>query len=217
MQEPYITTYPSGTQVTFMNPRPEQFHLDDIAHSLSLCTRFVGHISRLYSVAEHCCHVSDEVFRVTGSHQAAMCALLHDAEEAYLVDLPGPLKEQDALAAYRGIAFVLKRSLFERFSIDSVYPEWRDAIYEADRAMLHTEGLALSHNADWQDSKKVLKVQLDRCSEQEVVNILWEASQEDNSGNKDLLIASAIEHLVAGGAQNRWRKEFLKRYEHWSY
>lgn len=59
----------------------------DIAHSLSNQCRYGGHTSSFYSVAQHSCLVAELV-----NSKYKMDALLHDATEAYLLDLPKPVK-----------------------------------------------------------------------------------------------------------------------------
>jgi 5'-deoxynucleotidase YfbR-like HD superfamily hydrolase len=65
--------------------KPE-LDIEDIAHSLSHLCRYNGHCSRFYSVADHSmmvCHIMG--FKLEG--------LLHDASEAYLSDVPAPVKQ----------------------------------------------------------------------------------------------------------------------------
>lgn len=79
----------------FLPMQPEHprndFDIDYIAHSLALQCRWMGGTSNLatgepvfYSVAQHSCIVSDLTGRFYG--------LMHDASEAYLCDIPRPLK-----------------------------------------------------------------------------------------------------------------------------
>jgi hypothetical protein len=70
-----------------LDPRPEDVFIEDIAHSLSMQCRYGGHSRVFYSVAEHSYHLS---FLVPEEH--ALVALLHDATEAYVSDVPRPLK-----------------------------------------------------------------------------------------------------------------------------
>jgi uncharacterized protein len=90
-----IETY-SGRWFEPLNPNPADINIGDIAHALSNQCRFSGHTSRHYSVAEHSVHVSKKL--PTG---LMLFGLLHDASEAYLVDIPAPLKHTDAFRAYR--------------------------------------------------------------------------------------------------------------------
>jgi hypothetical protein len=82
----WIQTY-TGRQFFPLEPRAADIDVRDIAHSLSLQCRFNGHCRGFYSVAEHSVrvsHVLDGELRLWG--------LLHDAAEAYISDLPRPLK-----------------------------------------------------------------------------------------------------------------------------
>src|SRR4051812_44303587 len=88
-----IQTY-SGKQFFPMRPIGGDIDIEDIAHALSNQCRFSGHCQRFYSVAEHSLRVAE---LVTPQHK--LWALLHDASEAYLVDLPTPIKR--TLEEYR--------------------------------------------------------------------------------------------------------------------
>lgn len=81
----------SGRFYDYLDPQPEQVCIDDIAIALSNTTRFGGHCSRFYSVAEHSCLVRQLVIEA-GRPDLGLAALLHDAHEAYIGDIPSPLK-----------------------------------------------------------------------------------------------------------------------------
>jgi uncharacterized protein len=84
----WIQTY-TGKAFRPLDPAPGSIDIRDIAHSLSLLCRFNGHCGTFYSVAEHCVRISDYV-----PQQHAMWGLMHDAAEAYISDLPRPVKRQ---------------------------------------------------------------------------------------------------------------------------
>lgn len=86
MSSGWIQTY-TGRQFFPCDPRPTDFDIHDIAHALSLQCRFNGHCSTFYSVAEHSVRVSGIC-----SAQNALWGLLHDLGEAYLGDMPRPVK-----------------------------------------------------------------------------------------------------------------------------
>jgi hypothetical protein len=82
----WIQTY-TGKKFHPLEPRIENICIEDIAHALANTCRFGGHCL-FYSVAQHSCYVSDEC------PTCPLWGLLHDAAEAYLVDLPRPIKQQ---------------------------------------------------------------------------------------------------------------------------
>lgn len=82
------------------------FDIVEVAHALANQCRYSGHVKRFYSVAEHCLLVEQVVRSRIGLEERdalGVCrwALVHDAEEAYLLDLPSPIKRRPDMAAYR--------------------------------------------------------------------------------------------------------------------
>lgn len=134
----------SGQQFWPMDPRPGEVSIVDIAHALSLLCRFGGHCRVFYSVAEHSVRVSwlvEAEARCQGAPDAylpdvALAGLLHDASEAYLVDVPRPIKGH--LVGYRDIEDRVQRAVCERFGV--LENETRDEVISwADSVLLHTE------------------------------------------------------------------------------
>lgn len=82
----WIQTY-TGRQFWPTEPNWKDVHIEDIAHSLSMQCRYTGHCKFFYSVAEHSVHVSHFL-----PPALQLEGLLHDATEAYLTDIPRPLK-----------------------------------------------------------------------------------------------------------------------------
>lgn len=82
----------SGGKFFFLDPRPEEIDIRDIAHHLSMLCRWNGACRRFYSVAEHSVNVYRVVWTMTKSPHLALSALLHDAHEAYLGDITKPAK-----------------------------------------------------------------------------------------------------------------------------
>lgn len=82
----WIQTW-TGQAVDLIAPDPRTIDIIDIAHALSLISRFTGHTDKSYSVAQHSVLVSRQV----GSPWE-LEGLLHDAPEAYLSDLSAPAK-----------------------------------------------------------------------------------------------------------------------------
>ena len=89
----YITTY-TKKHVTVMDPKPEDIDINDIGHALSMLTRAHGHFGQFYSVGQHCVGCATEAVEREYSNRVVLACLLHDGSEAYLCDIPRPLKKQ---------------------------------------------------------------------------------------------------------------------------
>ena len=137
---PYLQTV-SGRWVNPFDPDPAQLDAGDIARALANQCRFGGHSRVFYSVAQHSVIVSQLVEERGGDVEDVFAALMHDASEAYLGDMPHPLKHRSPLgAAFKEAEDHLERSIRDRFAIKPDVPE----IKRADRALLATERRAFS-------------------------------------------------------------------------
>lgn len=89
-----IRLFPSGTLFCPFEPRPEDIHVEDVAHALSRIGRFGEHTAARYSVAQHCLIVSDLCV------EYPMWGLLHEIAEALsgMGDVCGPTKRHASLA-----------------------------------------------------------------------------------------------------------------------
>ena len=127
----WIQTF-TGVQFWPLDPRPEEIVIEDIAHALSNQCRFSGHVRKFYSVAEHLVRVAN---RIQDPHK--LWGLLHDASEAYMVDLARPLKHFSRLGdAYREIEEPLMRCICTRFGLSPAEPL---EVKIADNNLLVTE------------------------------------------------------------------------------
>jgi hypothetical protein len=119
----------------FYPARPEASSIDirDIAGALSKLCRYGGHCTRFYSVAEHSVLVAEQA-----PDDLKLDALLHDASEAYLVDIPRPLKK--LLPEYRSIEAKLEQVIAERFRLNYPLPAEVKAL---DDAILSDERQAI--------------------------------------------------------------------------
>lgn len=82
----------TGQFVDTKHPQPDTIVLEDIAHALAATCRYGGHCQRFYSVAEHAVFCSVRVERKGYNKAMQMAALHHDDAEAYLGDIPRPMK-----------------------------------------------------------------------------------------------------------------------------
>jgi len=81
----------SGIYFDYVKPTAHMIKIEDIAKALSNTCRFGGH-SRFYSVAEHSVHCAQLAVDMELNNESVLYALMHDAQEAYIGDMPKPLK-----------------------------------------------------------------------------------------------------------------------------
>lgn len=84
-----MRTY-TGRYIDAFNMTIEDIDVLDIAHSLALTTRWNGHSKEPYSIAEHCVWMYER----STTPETKMEALMHDASETYIVDVPTPIKKR---------------------------------------------------------------------------------------------------------------------------
>lgn len=136
IRPPFIETF-TGRRFRPLAPVVDAIAIEDIAHSLSNQCRFSGHVRQFYSVAEHSVRVSRLLEDLGESIEVQLWGLLHDASEAYLVDLPTPLKSDEQIGrGYRSAERTLMAAVCQRFDLDPIEPE---AVRYADAVMLATE------------------------------------------------------------------------------
>ncbi|MCW5830179.1 MAG: metal-dependent phosphohydrolase [Deltaproteobacteria bacterium] len=119
----------SGRFIRFDDPDPDTIDIGDIAHGLSHLCRFAGHTREFYSVAEHSVYVANLC-----PPELQLRGLLHDAAEAYVVDLPKPLKR--IIPEYREIERKVMAAVCQRFGLPEEEPA---TVKRADLIMLVTE------------------------------------------------------------------------------
>src|SRR5438876_10514815 len=82
----------SGRRFDVANPREEDVHIEDIAVALAHTCRFGGHALRWISVGWHSVVVLDVVAMLCVLRNTRLTALLLDAADAYVGDIPRPFK-----------------------------------------------------------------------------------------------------------------------------
>lgn len=136
----YICTH-SGKKFYPNDIRVADIDIEDIAWALSNQCRFSGHTSEHFSVAQHSLMVSSIL-----PEELKLQGLLHDASEAYLCDLPKPLKHLADFSAYRRIEKNAQQVIYRKYGI--IYPDPPE-IKKADAILLGTEARDLMGNPGW--------------------------------------------------------------------
>lgn len=119
----------TGKYINVFEPTLDMIDIEDISHALSNIGRFGGHLPEFYSVAQHCCLCA---YLVPEEHKLA--ALLHDSTEAYMMDIPSPIKKR--LNDYKNLEDKLMSAISEKFGFE--YP-LNSVIKECDHKMLELE------------------------------------------------------------------------------
>ena len=127
-----IITY-TGRLFNVLDPKPEDVDILDIAHALAHSCRWGGHCSDFFSVAQHSVLVSRHA-----PEQHALWGLLHDAGEAYLVDMPRPVKR--LLSDYQDMEEAIMKAVCMRFGMEPREPL---EVKEIDMRLLATEASIL--------------------------------------------------------------------------
>jgi hypothetical protein len=117
----------TGRSFVLQAPTPDSIDIEDIAQGLSLQCRFVGQIGAFYSVAQHSvlcsymCEPGDELY-----------ALLHDAAEAYMGDVPRPVRALVGMDGYNACEAHLTGLILQRFGLRAQIPS---SVKAADDAL----------------------------------------------------------------------------------
>lgn len=105
----------SGAELNLDHPDPSMIKLDDVAGSLSMVPRFGAQTKVFYSVAQHAVLVARTAEKL-GRGDLALAALHHDSHEAFICDLPSPVKKF-AGSEYRDLADRLDCAIEQAFGI----------------------------------------------------------------------------------------------------
>lgn len=170
MTNNWIQTY-TGRCFDPFAPDPDQINIVDIAWGLSMKCRYNGACLRYYSVAEHSVVMSRWFATMRSCIELQRYALLHDANEAYLPDIPRPIKRHPSLINWRAIEDGVDKVVFERFGLAWPAPP---EIGEADGRIIFDERPQVMRGSelDWRgtgqaDGLGPLDVELPGWSQQE--------------------------------------------------
>ncbi|MDI6027034.1 hypothetical protein QBK99_12620 [Corticibacterium sp. UT-5YL-CI-8] len=132
---PYIGTY-TGRFYPF-DPKPNEFEIEDIAHSLAALRRYTGHGTLRYCVAEHSVHIYRWLVAQGADVVTRLCGLLHDAPEALsgYGDVASPSKRLAPIIGETE-ASIWRKAIAPRFELPMGLPS---AVHEADSRIVADE------------------------------------------------------------------------------
>lgn len=138
------------------DPEGYPFEIGELAWVLAGIPRFGAHLRAHYSVAQHSAIVARLVYehgREMGIPPADLyplcrAALLHDASEAFVLDVPRPMKRLPELAGYRTLEARVQSAIMRHFGLEPDLGE--RAIKHADLLALASEKASLRPVHGWQ-------------------------------------------------------------------
>lgn len=145
---------PDGHRVHPFYPDPKEIRIEDIAHALANTCRWGGRCDPWYSVAQHSLHVMQLVEPLYP--ELAIHALLHDAAESYLGDVPTPLKDRmcfrsfDDTFTFDEVEKRLLVAIYDAFSIPMFDERARAVVKLADAVALATEARDVMGGLRWE-------------------------------------------------------------------
>lgn len=142
---PWTVTY-SGRKFHFFGGDQDEIDINDIAHSLSLNCRFNGHVKHFYSVAQHSLIIGKQILKETGKPSWAMAGLLHDASEAYLPDMPRPIKGY--LSEFLDLEDAVLGRIFRRFDLPDLTMPTQEHLPLAELIKLHDNRAVVTEKRD---------------------------------------------------------------------
>lgn len=169
----------SGTFIDLLNPKPEDILPQDIGWALSRIPRYAGHTitEHAYTVAQHSIfttkltlalldeedpHIQESFGRFCGTSfsrsdvvnsNAVLHVLLHDASEAYILDIPTPIKKgiPGIKEHYGALECRVMGVIWERFGLGEPNHVAKLVVEWADRYALTVEAYHLmkSRGSSW--------------------------------------------------------------------
>lgn len=142
----------SGKKIDVTNPDPTTIDISDIAWALSRMPRFSGHTIPYipYSVAQHCMQVAKDL--APHGPRIQLHGLLHDAAEAYINDLPSPVKHIPEIhAVISKLEDRLMLTIYESLGISPPTEEEELIVKIADKHQQAVEAYNFMHSrgSDW--------------------------------------------------------------------
>lgn len=163
----------SGNEVELDEPDPTDVEYADVERGLAQTNRYNGQTEPLQTVAHHSVLVSRVAEERGLDERVQLYALLHDAAEAYLGDLPRPTKnlvDGDFMARYERAEEEMLDAIHAAFGLDAVpgpRPAEREAIDRIDKQVALAEGYGLGG------------AEIGRVVEEAMDDSTWERSTEE--------------------------------------
>lgn len=137
----FVSTY-TNKEMNLLNPKAEDVDIYDIAYTLSHINRWNGTV--LFTVAQHSLLVAKIVRLNGGMREDILLALLHDSAEAYIGDMPKPIKDMCTNSQFLISEQLIEQAIRQAFGLggfDTMLPQ---GIKEADELACKLEAYYLN-------------------------------------------------------------------------
>lgn len=178
MSDGAIYTF-TGRRFFPLNPNPRHIDPIDIAHALSNQCRYTGHTKRFYSVATHSVLIHDFLSAEGYEPEINLWGLLHDASEAYLLDLAAPVKHYADGFGERFLQLErrIEEAVADRFNLTMPIP---DEVKAADMRIRENEKAELMPPGDWEPFGDPLPLTIPNWTPLEAkLEMLWRMERYD--------------------------------------
>ena len=153
----WIQTY-TGQRFWPLEPKLTSIRFKDIKMALSHLCRFNGHCREYYSIAQHSVLLARYMMEADKEWTDLAClhGLLHDAHEAYISDIPGPIRDNMYIAHESKVrpyvihADAIQAQICRDLEIAPIDSTLRDIIFEYDQRMLATEKRDVMMHCQWE-------------------------------------------------------------------
>ena len=115
---------------------------------MSLTCRYSGQCKHFYSVTQHCLNIQNDLKNFGYDEEIQLHGLLHDASEAYICDLPTPIKAQ--LHEYKIYEKMIEVAILEKFDL-KLNEKIHKIIKESDVNVFYNKFKLLMNNLSWMD------------------------------------------------------------------
>lgn len=182
-----LQTY-SGGFIWPLDPRPDEIYPEDIAHGLACENRYGNQSPYPYSVGWHSIALS----HVVPEHLQKF-ALIHDAPEAYIKDLPRVIRSQEPFKTeYEEIDNRFLNVICERFGVKNRMTELR----EYDVRMSHSEMIVWAEtNPVFLAKMKALNIDLTPAYNEEWLEWVRSCPRHDHWEKVEVLWLQRYEEL----------------------
>lgn len=133
---PQISTL--GGEVSLLDPRVEDIRMGDILTSLHHQSRYGGHTTERVSILHHSILVCLLAALDGATSEEQLVALWHDAPEAYLLDIPRPLKRHLG-ETYAALERKFTAVVGEALRVDLLNPPTRLKVWDTQALALECE------------------------------------------------------------------------------